>query len=260
MRYHMAFHWHPEHEILYVKKGKLHLKLNQVEYTAVAGDLFFIQGGTFHEGVAEDEAVYYCIVFNPTQMIPQEYAEYERLIELSNNRLHTKQYLGNGASSLLDIALKLVEAFEEKDKIPILLTTGLLIEFMGEMIEHHTDADVLPPSDRSVKTLSAIRNVLYKIETDYASNLTLSELAAIANLSENYFCRLFKKMTSYSPIDYLISYRINIAEYMLKNSDKTITEIALDCGFDDVSHFIKFFKRKKGVTPKQYMLSMHKNS
>ena len=66
------------------------------------------------------------------------------------------------------------------------------------------------------------------------------------------FCRYFKKIAGCSPVEYLIDYRLNMAAYMLITTDDSISDISLACGFNDASHFIKFFRRKKGVTPRNY--------
>ncbi len=258
IRYHMAFHWHPEHEILYMKRGKLRLVLNQTEYTAVAGDLFFIQGGTFHSGVASDEAVYYCIVFDPSRMLPSAYEGYRDIMDLSCGNIQTDKYLGRGRGQLFDTVHAIIDEFEKENDKSTLGITGNLFVFLDRIVKEHSEMTALRSTEHSLKMLSVMRRVLYRIETEYASVLTLESLAETAHLSPNYFCRFFKKLTGRSPIDYLISYRIGMAEYMLKNSDKSITETAFSCGFCDVSNFIKCFKREKGISPKQYVLSLKK--
>ena len=59
-------------------------------------------------------------------------------------------------------------------------------------------------------------------------------------------------MTRRTPIDYLNYYRIEQATYQLLQSDATVTEIAYRCGFNDLSYFIRAFKKYKGITPGRY--------
>jgi AraC-like DNA-binding protein len=77
-------------------------------------------------------------------------------------------------------------------------------------------------------------------------------MARTAELSPNYFCRYFKKIAGCSPVEYLIEYRLNMAAFMLVNTEETVADVSLACGFNDASHFIKFFRRQKGVTPRRY--------
>lgn len=65
--------------------------------------------------------------------------------------------------------------------------------------------------------------------------------------------RLFKETIGKTPIEYLNAYRINVACEQIKYLDKQITEVALDCGFTDLSYFTKVFKKYMGITPSEYL-------
>lgn len=80
----------------------------------------------------------------------------------------------------------------------------------------------------------------------------LDELAEIASMSKSYFSTVFKKLNGISPWDYLISKRISFAAELLKNTDKTILEIALECGFNNTANFNRAFKKITGKTPSEY--------
>ena len=82
--------------------------------------------------------------------------------------------------------------------------------------------------------------------------LSLNEDVVTAGLTPNYFCRFFRKITHRSPIDYLNYYRIEAACIRLAQGDESITEIALATGFNDISYFIKTFRRYKGISPLKY--------
>lgn len=259
-RYQMTFHWHPEHEILYVVKGKLHLTLGQNEYYAKTGDMFFIQGGTFHSGIASDACEYHCFVFDLDRLIPEKHICREFSQQLNTQAVKINELLGNNPEGLYQIYLALADRLiVNKQEMYEFAVTGLLMQFMGTLIEKGKFVRRTQPTEHTLKMLSNLRNVLYKIDNEYHTQLTLEQLAEVANLSPNYFCRFFKKVTSRSPIEYLIAYRINIAEYMLRTTDHSMTDIALSCGFTDVSHFIKYFRKYKGVTPKQYRIAIEQN-
>ena len=70
--------------------------------------------------------------------------------------------------------------------------------------------------------------------------------------------RFFKELVGKTPIDYLNFYRIERACEMLISGEKNITETAFECGFNDISYFIKTFKKYKGIPPKQYISSIKK--
>ena len=85
---------------------------------------------------------------------------------------------------------------------------------------------------------------------------TQQYLADVLNLSPEHFCRLFHSITGKSPIDYLNYYRIECACELLSSSQKSITEVAYSCGFNDLSYFNRIFKRYKKVTPGHYQKTM----
>ena len=59
-------------------------------------------------------------------------------------------------------------------------------------------------------------------------------------------------MTTKTPVEYIVLYRIERAARKLRNSQLSVTEIAFSCGFNDLSYFIKTFKNIKGVTPTKF--------
>ena len=78
------------------------------------------------------------------------------------------------------------------------------------------------------------------------------DIAKEVNMSQYHFCRFFKKMSGCTPFEYLINHRIDEAEKLLNDTDKAITTIAYEVGFDTVSYFIKTFKKIKKHTPSQF--------
>ena len=90
------------------------------------------------------------------------------------------------------------------------------------------------------------------IEKNYANPITLQELSASVSMSPKYFCRFFSEMTHQTPVDYLNRQRIEEACLQLAATDDSITEIADRNGFNDLSYFIRTFKKYKGMTPGKY--------
>ena len=101
----------------------------------------------------------------------------------------------------------------------------------------------------------SVKNVLTFISDNYSNNISLDDLSRIAGMNPKYFCRYFRSLTGRTPIDYLNYYRIECASEMLSTKDITIREVAISCGFNDESYFIKTFNKYKGITPKQFMKS-----
>ncbi len=90
------------------------------------------------------------------------------------------------------------------------------------------------------------------INNNYSKQITLAEVAKIANMPETSFSRFLKKRTGNTFVDSLNEIRIGHASRMLIDTTNTIAEIAYNCGFNNISNFNRTFKRKKSLTPKEF--------
>ena len=151
---------------------------------------------------------------------------------------------------LATIILRVFEELEAKKAHYKLVVSSLMNEFFALMLREHVNHE-RSRSDAQCGSADIIAPALSKIFKDYSKKLTVDELARMCRISKYHFCRIFKKEMSATVIQYITSYRISLAEAMLKSTDKTIDEIASSCGFNDVSYFYRAYKSTTGVSPKQ---------
>ena len=109
----------------------------------------------------------------------------------------------------------------------------------------------------SVKEVSSpdreqLKMVLHKIEKNIDENLTVGEMAKFCGWSDSHFMRWFKKMTGQGFTAYLNDHRLNLAAELLRITDATVLDIAGRVGFDNLSYFNRLFKRRYGMTPREY--------
>ncbi|WP_276751226.1 AraC family transcriptional regulator [Chlorogloeopsis fritschii] len=100
-----------------------------------------------------------------------------------------------------------------------------------------------------------LKQVIDYIHAHLDENIRLAELANLANMSQYYFCRLFKQSMGISPHHYLIQQRVERAKQLLKLQGWTIADIALECGFYNQTHLTKHFRQMTGTTPKAYVIA-----
>lgn len=140
---------------------------------------------------------------------------------------------------------------------PALVNDEILILKLKEII-------LLLLQNRSAETIRVILSQLFSpvvytfkqiIEANIFSQVSIDELAQKTNLSVSSFKREFRKLYDDSPANYIKIQRLAKAATLLSTSDNRITEIAFDCGFNDLANFTKSFREKYGITPTKYRLA-----
>ena len=106
--------------------------------------------------------------------------------------------------------------------------------------------------EKLINIKAELNQVLEYILQNFGKKLNNKELSRIANLSETYFIGLFKSQIGVTPMEYVHNIRLEKAKKLLKSQDKSITEIALFCGFSSTSHFSNNFKKSYNLTPREY--------
>jgi AraC-like DNA-binding protein len=112
----------------------------------------------------------------------------------------------------------------------------------------------IKPKRRHVGALQKwrLKRVVEYIDSHLAAKITLSDLAAVAGLSQMYFASQFRLATSQGPHEFLLKRRIGRAEALLLNTTMPILEIALTVGFQTQAHFTTVFKRFVGCSPHRW--------
>jgi AraC-like DNA-binding protein len=101
-------------------------------------------------------------------------------------------------------------------------------------------------------TVEAFANVIEHLHSNFADNLSTEQLADMAGLSVSHFERRFRHAFGASPRQYLVRVRVEHAAKLLRESDQTVSQIALACGFYDHAHFSRSFRRIMNLSPSQY--------
>ena len=98
----------------------------------------------------------------------------------------------------------------------------------------------------------SIMKIMLYIKEHYSEIITLLDIANSANISKSSCNRIFNKTLKMTPFEYLLSFRINQSIHLLINSNKTISEIAYSCGFQDASYYCRMFRKYIGISPQKY--------
>lgn len=254
-------HWHHNIEILKVLKGSYMMELNLENYVLEEGDICIINSGELHElkGRGQDTA-HDVIIFNP-QILEFAYQdEFQQVfigplmahIHTLPNMIHPKDSVYADISSLFEQMVWITSGENEGWYFRVKL---LLFELLNVLkINGRVLASASMQSAAEKERIDRYKRIVSYIERHYTQKVALEHLAEAAQCNPQYLCHFFKEIAGVSPIRYLISYRIGKAKEMLTDTTKSILEVSLDCGFENVSYFIRQFKRSAGVTPREYRL------
>lgn len=250
--YNMPFHWHKEWEIIYILEGELLLSIDGQELCAQKGDVILLREGTLHGGVPKD-CIYECFDFYLHGLFANVPSVKEHLRPFYRHVLSPLVYYPS-SSEVCPIIEEMLSAFRngKEERLCRLMTLANISRLFATIYEigyyqHNTATN----SDVATN-IEQLKPVLEYIETHFSEPLSLARLAGIIKMNPKYFCRFFSSITQQTPMNYVNYYRIEQAANMLATTETSVTEVGLDCGFNDTCHFIKTFKKYKGVTPKQF--------
>ncbi len=97
-----------------------------------------------------------------------------------------------------------------------------------------------------------LKKVFEYIEQNYQEKIQVNDVAQFLNITETTLTRLIKKRTGKTFVDFLNDYRIGFASRWLTETNQTVAEIAVNCGFYNISNFNRIFRKFKGCTPIHY--------
>lgn len=251
------WHWHKEFEIACISEGIVTCQIEQKTYILHPGEGIFINSGTLHHFTSENYGVMPNIVFSPVFLAPVEsliYRKYVLPIENAMLPCFIFKQQETWQKHILDLCGRLFRNLASPERQELLIHT-LLSEIWLIMTEHLSPKQLTPRSgilpSHSERMLPVM---LAYIQTHYASPITLTDIAAAANISPNTALRYFRQNIGVSPVEYLIQYRILTACKMLRESSDKIASISVRVGYDNISYFCRIFKKYVGKSPSQYRI------
>ena len=135
-----------------------------------------------------------------------------------------------------------------KDVLADLTLQELIIRIVQNQNINAIDSELYADKNNP---MSAVVNF---IRSNITTKINIKKLSDDACMSTTTFYRFFKKELGISPIEFILSEKIKCAKNLLKNPTIHINEVCYLSGFEDVNYFIRLFKKKEGITPKQYQL------
>lgn len=251
--YDLWLHWHTEFEIIHIVSGSYGIFINDHEEVLNEGDICLLPGKIVHGDAPEKgKSKYESAVFDIELMRLHGFSPDAFISEIVNGTIDVDNVFRADQKDIARIGESFFETLRDQKEGWDSVCTGYLMIFFGLIKKNHlySEKKILPAKKRVRNEKLEI--VLDLIKKNYSKNITLEELADAAGFSPKYFCRVFREMTNRAPVEYLNWFRINRSCAMIRETDEKLQDIAVKCGFNDFSYFIKIFHRYKKMTPLKY--------
>lgn len=251
-------HWHPELEIIKCIKGNINLTINLQPISIKEPCYIIIPGNILHSLFLPKDSVEDAIVFNINMLsfINYDTIQAKVFYNLASGNMPILPiiYTNNKLFNLIDPLFNFICSFQIQQDFDELIIKIKLLEIIYLLYKHEVFAEVNENIKINSSNQDKLKVILDYINQHYSGPISLTDLASKINVSEQYFCRFFKKSLNTSFIEYLNNFRLNKITKELITTNKTIIDIAFDHGFENISYFYKLFKKKYNQSPKEFRL------
>ena len=242
----MEWHWHDEIEILYIARGAVKVLIGGDVIQLTEGEGVFINSRVIHKFKSDNLAEMPNTLFLPEFIAPKDSLIY-------NKYIFPLIHSGDDAVKLSpDVpwqreTLYLLKSLynESKDELAVHIVMekiwSLLYENIPTALEHKKNS-----------AQTRVRRMMTFISEKYNEKITLEDIAKAADISKSEALRCFRICLDTTPVGYLIDYRLSKAAGDILAGGVNVTQIAFANGFESVGYFGKRFRRKYGVSPKEY--------
>ena len=241
-------HWHFDHEIAVCESGEALISLNQETYTLRKGQCIYLRGQSVHSILSAPGATLYVSLFS------------EELIRRITDNYCLCDAVFTDDFHVLETLEKIRAACFKKERFYDEISNALMQQMIAEVFS------ALEIKKEAVSTSAATeryKKLLYDID-EHAEDYSFSRAVEYMNMSEAYFSRFFKRISGMTFSMYLNHIRVNKAIDLIQNQDMSMTEIAMNCGFDTIRNFNRVFRQITGHSPRElpdgYVLNLRSNS
>ena len=275
--FNVSLHWHDEVEIIYIKKGNLHLIIDKDSYLGTAGDIFIVNSQEIHEmSVEELPTEYYTILFPLSSFIfrNSDNSNTNFLLPLAEQKMRFRTHLSLSEKHAIYKAKveELIDIYQQKDTayqlgtkcgllslIYLLYRDGEIKWFRGTRIDNPNTHGTGCTLSSAIASNQLHRDILHYINENFLEPIYLDDIAFRFHMAPKYFSRYFKNVFHTTLTEYIMQLRLEKAISLLNSGKFSVTEAALQSGFSSCSYFNKCFKKVFGKSPKKYLQDIISN-
>ncbi len=247
------YHYHPEFEITWIVEGEGQRLIGDVVEPFCLGDLVVIGGGVPHQyrnwksGRARAKVIQFSRdVFGSDFLRMPEFEGIRQLLDEAARGLRFSVEVQKMACCQID------ELFESASESNRALRLMALLDTLGQDSERESVASDVYAKPVKVKKMERLERVLNYLEGHWRESITLADAAQVAALHPQSLSRFFRQHLGMNFQEYLVRLRVSRAAQRLIETDRTVADIAFECGFNNLSNFNYQFKRIKGGRPSEF--------
>lgn len=243
----VPIHWHEYIEFVYLLEGHMTAVVQADTYELNEGDLLIINSGDLHMTRVSKKHTPYILI----QISDKRLREFFPELELLHFTTCIKADEVRRTPQLYDLIFALKDIFEEHSDGYQLLFTARFHEFLYILYKYHSCWSVSGTGNTTSRDLRRITDMIEWTKKNFRLPLTLDDAAGQLGISREYFCRIFKKYTGQTYLEYLCTIRTMNLYDELKISDLSITLLMEQNGLTNYKTFIRTFKELYGTTPQK---------
>lgn len=245
-------HSHSYCEMYYLMNGSCNIFIKDSTYSIKPGTVVFIPADTMHKTTytdnTENERIY--IEFSDNY-ISDIYDEYGRTW-LDLNLFNTFMLIPlENRTEFNKILSRIAKEQNNNDPFAKCMKKMYFQQLIILLFRYNCIGNLISMPNDKISDLS-IDDAMKYIKNNYQYPITLTSLAKLLNLNSSYLSLKFKSINGIGFKEYLNNVRIGHAERLLIETKKSITHIALECGFDSSNYFGDIFRKRNGVSPSEY--------
>lgn len=242
--WHSTLHTHPCAELFFVTGGRGYLRLADQAISIATNDLIIVNSNVEHTEVSSEEL--------PLEYIVMGIDGLEALAGDNGDDGYSIVHFQSGKEQILFYLRSLLQEIETKLPGYNIICQDILEVMLLQLMRRSKFTVTFVPSSRKSSRECAV--VKRYIDNHFKENLTLDDLAAVAHVSKYYLVHTFSREYGTSPINYLLSCRIQESLYLLTETGISLSEIADTLGFSSPSYFSQSFRKVRGISPMQYRM------
>lgn len=245
-------HWHNEVELLHITSGHALLQIDEKRYEIHEGDTAFIPPGHIHMVTGDCTPFRFtAIVFSPgfIRSHTSDAIEEKYITPLLTWQFSACPVLSSPSiTSCISAMTKTIH--DHKDGYEMQTRISLLSVFL-EIYRTVKDSQTSGSSAENEKS-ELLKDMISYLQRHENTPVALEEMASDFHMSKGHLCRFFKQMTNLTVIEYLNFHRISRCIQKMHETDLSVSEIARDTGFTNISYFNRVFKAQTGTSPTQF--------